>query len=146
MISRVHVIQVLYGNPGGAVMYEAEVQNTTASPSIAGFYGGITNSAYVDSMSEYSNADRPEGARGTNQIIAGGVFTSQVAITTSALNESLPVRSNTTHTIDDIKIRNELRSQITAGSPLPAPTTDSGNNIPDALRGVFPTRCDHHHP
>ena len=137
VISRVHVIQVLYGSPGGAVTYEPEVQDTTASPSIARFYNGITTSTYVGSMSEYSTADRPQGARGTNQTIAGGVFTSQVAITPSALNDPFSP-SNTTHTIDDIKIQNELRSQITAGSPLPAPTTDSGNNILTLYAVYFP--------
>ena len=137
VISRVHVIQVLYGSPGGAVTYEPEVQDTTASPSIARFYNGITTSTYIGSMSEYSTADRPQGARGTNQTIAGGVFTSQVAITPSALNDPFSP-GNTTHTIDDIKIQNELRSQITAGSPLPAPTTDSGNNILTLYAVYFP--------
>ncbi|HEY8676494.1 MAG TPA: hypothetical protein VIO13_11090 [Candidatus Dormibacteraeota bacterium] len=135
VISRVHVIQVLYGNPGGAVMYEPEVQNTTASPSIAGFYGGITNSAYVDSMSEYSTTGRPQGKSGTNETIDRGVFDTQVVITPSAANDPF-ASGNNSHTIDDSQIQDELGLQMP--QPLPAPTKDSNHNLLTLYAVYFP--------
>ena len=60
VISNVQVVQVLYG----AGTYTPEVQNT-ASPSIATFYQGVTNSAYYDWLNEYNTP----AVGGTNQSI-----------------------------------------------------------------------------
>ena len=107
VISHVHVIQVLYG----AGTYTPEVQHTTA-PSMATFYGAITNSRYFDWLSEY---DTPSG---TNQIIGRGSFVGQVQIAPTAGN--LPAGS----TIDDTQIQAELKTQILNGH-LPTPNADT---------------------
>ena len=134
VISRIHVIQVLYGSRVAVPTYLPEVQNKTPSPSIASFYSGITDSTYIDSMSEYSTTGKPQGTSGTNQTIARGVFDTQVAITPSAAND--PFRA-TNHTIDDSQIQAELDAQITKGSLTP-PQTDGQTNIVTLYALYFP--------
>ncbi len=112
VISNVHVIQVLYGSG----TYESQVQNT-ASPSIASFYQGVTNSSYYDWLNEYNTTNNPGGVTGTNQVIGRGSFVQQVQITPSSANNTNPV--------DDTQIQPELQNQINAGH-LPAP---DGNTL-----------------
>ena len=88
----------------------SEVSNT-ASPSVASFYGGVTNSAYFDWLTEFNTTT------GTKQTIGHGSFKGQFKITPSVSSA----------TIDDAVIQSELQAQIAAGH-LPAPTSDSAGN------------------
>jgi hypothetical protein len=128
VISAVQVIEVLYGAPSMTVMYEPEVQDVTPSPSIASFYRNVTQSTYLDWMSEYSTTGNPQGRAGTNQTIDRGIWDGQVTITPSAANDPFDP-ANIVHglpTIDDGNIQAELQKQITAGM-LPPPTVSSGH-------------------
>jgi hypothetical protein len=120
------------------VAYEPQVQNTT-SPSIASFYGGIANSTYVDSLSEYSTTGSPQGTSGTNQIIGRGSFDGQAIITPSVANDpySTAHDPNNNPRIDDTNIQAELEAQITAKS-LPAPAKDAGGNLLTLYAIYFP--------
>jgi hypothetical protein len=112
VVSNIRVVQVLYGNGS----YLSQV-SSTASPSMATFYQGVTNSAYVDWLTEY-NTNTQSGTR-TNQVIGRGSFAQQVTISPSATNNGA--------TIDDSNIQAELTAQIQAGH-LPAPTHDAAGN------------------
>ena len=116
VVSNMRVVQVLYGSGS----YLANV-SSTASPSVATFYQGVLNSAYVDWLTEYNtNITAAGGGPGTNQSIGRGSFVGQFTITPSPANSGA--------TIDDSQIQSELAAQIVAGN-LPAPTTDgAGNN------------------
>ena len=113
IISNVSVIQVLYGSG----TYTSEVQNT-AAPSIASFYGAITNSSYYTWLSEYNTSGvRPQdGGASSNQTLGLGSFQQQVQIT--------PAASRNGATIDDTQIQAEISAQISAGH-LPAPTQNT---------------------
>jgi hypothetical protein len=144
VISAVHVVEVLYGVPSTApstkVVYEPEVQRTT-SPSIASFYSNVTQSTYLDWMSEYSTTGSPQGRSGTDQTIGRGTFDQQVIITPSAANDPFDpsnlVGPNKTPTIDDANIQDELQKQINAGSGFPQPTM-SGRHILTLYAIYFP--------
>ena len=115
VVSNMQVIEVLWGtgSAGGSNgQFLSNVKNTT-SPSIATFYQGVLNSAYVDWLTEYNTPN----SGGTNQSIGRGSFVIQVAITPS----------NTANPIDDTAIQTELANQISAGH-LPAPTQDAAGN------------------
>jgi uncharacterized membrane protein len=105
VVSNTQVVQVLWGTGS----YIPNVSSTT-SPSIASFFQGVLNSAYIDWLgSEYNTS---------TQSIGRGGFVGLYNITPST----------TATTIDDSVIRSELAAQIAAGK-LPAPTTDAkGNN------------------
>ena len=137
MVSTIHVVQVLYGQPSSTAVYEPEVQNAGTSPSVASFYGGVTNSSYLDSMAEYSTTGNPQGVAGTNQTIRRGVFDQQVIITPSAANDPFAA-SNPTHTLDDTtQIQAEIKAQITART-LPRPGTDSTGKLTTLYAVYFP--------
>ncbi len=136
VVSTIHVVEVLYGQPSSTVTYEPEVQNTSPSPSIATFYGGVANSSYVNSMSEYDTTGSPQGIAGTNQTIGRGVFNSQVIIKPSSTNDPFAV-TNPTHTIDDTNIQAEIQAQISAHK-LPAPLTNSAGNLETLYAVYFP--------
>ncbi|HXA41354.1 MAG TPA: hypothetical protein VNV65_00420 [Candidatus Solibacter sp.] len=108
VVSNIHVVQVLYGSG----TYTPEVQNT-ASPSIASFYGGVTNSAYFDWLHEYNTTiNAQNGQPGTQQVIGRGSFVRQIQITPSPANSGA--------TVDDTNIQAELKAQVAAGH-LPTP-------------------------
>ena len=65
VVSNAQVVQVLYG----AGSYLPEV-TSTSTPSIATFYQGIMNSAYVDWLIEYNTNSQP--APNSNQTIGRG--------------------------------------------------------------------------
>jgi hypothetical protein len=112
VISDVKVIQVLYGSGP----YEPEVVST-AAPSIASFYTGVTNSSYFDWLSEYNTDITPSGGgSGTNQFIGRGTFGGQVQITPSSANNG--------STIDDTQIQAELKAQVSANN-LPRPDANT---------------------
>src|ERR1700676_464312 len=104
VISNMQVVQVLWGTGSAGVgngQFLAQVRNTT-TPSIATFYQGILNNAYVDWLSEYNTDIIDHGGHpGTNQSIGRGEFSAQVAITPS--DHSNP--------IDDTAIQTELVNQ-----------------------------------
>ena len=108
VISNVEVVMVLWGSG----TYDPSVQQTS-SPSLATFYGGVTNSAYMDWLSEYDTST------GTKQAIGRGTFLAQHTITPSAAASGA--------TISDATIQTELLAQINAGK-LPAPVTDGAGN------------------
>jgi hypothetical protein len=112
VVSNIQVVQVIWG----AGSYIPQV-TSTASPSMATFYQGVLNSAYVDWLTEY-NTNTQTGTR-TDQIIGRGSFSTQVTITPSAANNGA--------TITDAQIQSELSAQIAAGT-LPAPTHDAAGN------------------
>ena len=113
VVSNTQVVQVLWGMGS----YLPEV-TSTSTPSMATFFQGIMNSAYIDWLIEYNTTGLPSPT--TNQTIGRGSFAAQVMITPSAANDGA--------TIDDTQIQAELSAQIAAGH-LPAPTHDAqGNN------------------
>jgi hypothetical protein len=120
VVSNIQVVQVLYGS--GSFMPQV---SSTTSPSIASFYGGVTNSAYFDWLTEYNTTL----TGGTQQTIGRGSFLQQVAIT--------PAASRNGTTITDAQIQAEIAAQITAGV-LPAPTTDAAGNINTYYAVYFP--------
>src|SRR5262249_41223238 len=113
IVSNIEVVQVLYGTGN----YIPQV-TSTGTPSIATFYQGVLNSAYVDWLTEYNTNTQPPP--NSNQTLGRGSFRTQVQITPSAVNNGT--------VIDDTQIQAELSAQLAAGT-LPAPTDDgSGNN------------------
>ncbi len=103
VVSNLQVVQVLWGNGN----YLSTVSSVT-TPSIATFYQGVLNSAYVEWLTEY-NTDIPAtgGGPGTNQSIGHGSFVGQYTITPSSQNNG--------GTISDSQIQSELTAQILAG-------------------------------
>jgi hypothetical protein len=112
VVSNLQVVQVIYGDGS----YLPQV-TSTASPSMATFYQGVLNSAYVDWLTEYDTNVQP--APTSDQLIGRGSFATQVVITPSAANDG--------PTIDDTNIQAELAAQIQAGT-IPAPTHDAAGN------------------
>jgi hypothetical protein len=112
VIPDVAVTQVLYGSG----TYTSEVQNT-AAPSIASFYGAVTNTSYFDWLSEYNTVGVTPtgGGPSSNQTIGRGSFASQVQITPAG---------GTRSTVDDTQIQAELHNQIAAGH-LAMPTQNT---------------------
>lgn len=103
VISNVKVVKVEYG----AGTYQSFVTGT-GSASMEGFYTGVTNSAYMDWLSEYNTS---------TQKIGRGTYAGNRAIT--------PASTRNKSTITDANIQAELNAQITAGH-LPAP---DGNTL-----------------
>ncbi|HEV2989661.1 MAG TPA: hypothetical protein VG759_14555 [Candidatus Angelobacter sp.] len=118
VISNVHVVQVLWGNGN----FAPQVSGTT-TPSIASFFTDITNSTFMDMLSEYNTTI----SGGTNQTIGHGTFDGQFTI----------IPSVTGSTIDDTQIQPELLAQITAGH-LPSPVTDAAGNVNTLYMIYFP--------
>lgn len=125
VVSNTQVVQVLWG----AGSYLSNVSGT-ASPSIATFYQGVLNSAYVDWLDGDYNTVSPSPAANTtksNQHIGRGSFLRQVTITPSTSASS----------ISDATIQSELAAQIQAGV-LPAPTHDAAGNNNTYYAVFFP--------
>ncbi|MGH7721981.1 MAG: hypothetical protein ACRENL_03985 [Candidatus Dormibacteria bacterium] len=133
VVSGIRVLQVLYGSPS-SVTYEPFVQSTGPG-SIGAFYSGVTNSTYVDLMSEYDTTANPQGTAGTNQTIVRGVFDRQVAITPSAAND--PFSPSNNGFIDDTQVQAELQLKINAGT-LPPPAADAQGNMVTLYALYFP--------
>jgi hypothetical protein len=125
VVSNVRVVQVIYGSGS----YLPQV-TSTASPSMATFYGGVASSPYFDWLTEYNtNITAQNGQPGTNQAIGRGSFVGQFTITPSAANDG--------STISTAQIQSELEAQIEAGH-LPAPTTDAAGNDNSYYAIFFP--------
>lgn len=126
VISSVHLVQVLYGSGS----YLSNV-GSTAPPSVASFFTDITQSTYIDLLSEYSTAGLIPADAGpsSNQSIVHGFFDGQFSINPSAANNGA--------TITDNQIQAELLSQVTAGN-LPAPVLDAQGNNTTLYMVYFP--------
>ena len=112
VVSNIQVVQVIYG--AGSFLPEV---TSTATPSMATFYQGVLNSAYVDWLTEYDTRGLPPPS--SNQSIGRGSFATQVVIT--------PSPDNSFPTIMDFQIRNELSAKIQSGA-IPPPTQDAAGN------------------
>lgn len=112
IMSNIDVVQVIYGTGS----YLPQI-TSTASPSVATFYQGVLNSAYVDWLTEYNTVGLTPPT--SSQVLGRGSFRTQVTITPSAVNNGA--------VIDDLNIQNELAAQIAAGT-LPPPTHDAAGN------------------
>jgi hypothetical protein len=123
VISNVQIVQVLYG--GTRSQYLAQV-SSTAPPSMASFYAGVSNSAYFDWLTEYDTSV----SGGTHQSIGRGSFLTQVLIT--------PSPADSGSTVDDTQIQSELVAQLQAGK-LPAATTDATGNVNTVYMIHFPS-------
>src|SRR5579871_1925494 len=113
VISNVHVVQVLYGSGS----FDSHI-TSTATPSMASFFTDITNSTFMDMLSEYNTPV----SGGTGQTIGHGTFDGQFTIVPSAANSG--------STIDD--------AQINAGH-LPSPILDAAGNVNTLYMIYFPS-------
>lgn len=122
VVSSVNVVTVFWGSSAYS-SYQA---------SLSAFYTSITNSAYMDWLSEYDTIGLLDANAqpGTNQAIARGTFGGAVTITPSTCSANC--------TIDDTAIQTELLNQVNAGK-LPAPTTDHDGNVNTAYMIYFPS-------
>jgi hypothetical protein len=102
LISNVKVIKVEYG----AGTYQSFISGTGTS-SMAGFFTGVTGSAYMSWLSEYNRPGKSIGL---------GHYVGNFAIT--------PASSRDKATITDANIQAEISAQITAGH-LPAPDANT---------------------
>lgn len=112
IVSNIQVVQVIYG----AGSYLPQI-TSTASPSVATFYDGVLNSAYVDWLTEYNTIGLPPPT--SNQVLGRGSFSTQTTIS--------PAPQNNGTVITDDQIQAELSAQLTAGI-LPPPTRDAAGN------------------
>jgi hypothetical protein len=122
IVSNIQVVQVIYG----AGSYLPQITNT-ASPSVATFYDGVLNSAYVDWLTEYNTIGLPPPA--SNQVLGRGSFSTQTTIS--------PATQNNGPVISDDQIQAELSAQLTAGI-LPPPTHDTAGNNNTYYAVFFP--------
>lgn len=118
VISNVEIVQVLYG----AGSYDPQVAGT-ATPSMGNFYSDITNSGFMDMLSEYNTPV----LGGTGQTIGHGSFLGTFQI--------VPSPGNSGFVITDDQIQAELLAQIGAGH-LPPPSVDAQGN-PNTLYMMF---------
>ncbi|HXX02439.1 MAG TPA: hypothetical protein VEJ00_14580, partial [Candidatus Acidoferrales bacterium] len=121
VISNVQVVVVYWGNSVSSV----------ATSGIPGFYTAVTNSNWMDLLSEYNTAGvTPAGGGGAgDQAIGRGFVSGVYTITPSAANSG--------STVDDTQIQAEIVAQINAGH-LPAPATDSTGAITTLYMIYFP--------
>jgi hypothetical protein len=126
VIPDVHVVQVLYGTGN----YLSNV-SSTAPPSVASFFNDVTQSSYMDLLSEYTTTGvvPTDGGASSNQPIGHGFFDGQFTITPSAANNSALITDN--------QIQGELLNQVTAGN-LPAPVLDAQGNNTTLYMVYFP--------
>ena len=110
VISNVDVVVVFWGPNVSSVV----------TSGIPGFYASLTDSRYLDMLSEYGTKGLAptNGAPPGDQIIGHGSLNSEHTITPS----------NTAKTLTDSDIQNELLAQISAGK-LPTPTFDTHGHV-----------------
>jgi hypothetical protein len=135
---------------GGPVMSNVQVVlvywnsnvNATAQAELPAFYQGITNSAYYDSLSEYSTNVASVTQFGTNygetnQSIGRGSFVGAYTIVPSVC----PASVTDSCALFDTDLQLELQTQI-ANNVLPAAVYDSNGN-PNTLYAIyFPPNID----
>ena len=99
-----------------SVFWTNQVDSTLQS-GIGNFYSTLSNSTYIDWLSEYNtNIKAQDGTQGTNQTISRGSYAGAVTIT--------PEKATNPTTIDDTDIQAELLAQISKGT-LPAPDANT---------------------
>jgi hypothetical protein len=97
VISQVKVVQVIYGT--GTYLPQT---TSTGTESVSSFLSGITNSPYLDWLSEYNTTGVSYNGNTTDQTIGRGAFAGQFAIA--------PAPANDGSTIQDSQIQAELAS------------------------------------
>src|SRR5262245_41329394 len=122
IVSNIEVVQVIYG----AGSYLPQITNT-ASPSVATFYQGVLNSAYVDWLTEYNTVGQPPPTR--NHGLGRRPFPTHANTTPSSVNQRT--------VIDDTNIQAEIQAQLMAGM-LPPPTHDAAGNNNTYYAVFFP--------
>jgi hypothetical protein len=116
VISNVQIVQVNWAS-GGAF------QPFVNDGELAAFYAGITNSSYLDALTEYDTWANgrvlfgADGARGSRQTIRRGTFGGAFTITPSV----------TGSVVHDSQIQTEIAQQLAQGA-LPPPTFDAAGN------------------
>jgi hypothetical protein len=121
VISNIHVVVVFWG---------PDVSSAVTNQ-IGDFYQAVTNSTYLDALSEYSTSlTSVGGGSGTNQSIGRGDYGGSYTISPS-------VCAISPCTLADDQIRTELLSQISAGS-LPVPEFDSNGHVNTIYMTYFP--------
>lgn len=114
-----------------AVVFWTNVVDATTQSQIGGFYTTITDSAYMDMLSEYDTVGLTgfaDGLLGSNQLIGHGTAIGPYTITPTL---------NTTTTVDDNAIVAELQAQIAAHN-LPDPQLDGAGNVNTLYMVYFP--------
>lgn len=105
VLANVKIVSVIWGSA---------VDPATVS-GIGGFYAAVTNSTYMDWLSEYDTTIHAiDGRQGTSQHIGRGSFLTQVQINPKKIKGK----------ISDTQIRAELAAQIAANN-LPAPDSNT---------------------
>lgn len=104
VVSNVDVVQVLYGSG----TYESYVSGTS-TPNVATFFAGLTNSGYIDWLTEY-NTNAP--TVGLPQTIGRGTFNRRVQIAPATVNNGALITNQS--------IQDELNAKITSGALPPA--------------------------
>jgi hypothetical protein len=112
VLQHVKVVEVVYGTG----TYLPQVTGDT-TPNIPSFFSQVTNSPYMDWLSEYSANGR---------WIQRGSFVNRYTITPSGPNDgdACTIASQSLTCIDDTNISDELTAQINATN-LPAPDADT---------------------
>jgi hypothetical protein len=114
------------------VVYWNSSVNSAAQAGLSGFFQGITDSTYYDSLSEYSTSIASSGNMGqTNQSIGRGSYVGAYTIVPSIC----PATTTATCSLTDPQLQTELEAQI-ANKVLPAPIYDS-NGYDNTLYMVY---------
>src|SRR5579863_1017098 len=127
---------------GGPVVSNVEVAvvywnfgvDATAQANLPGFYQGLTESSYLDMLSEYSTDVAPVGGLGgTNQSIGRGSYLGTFTIVPTTCNDPTAKSCN----LADSDLQAELEVQIGNGN-LPAPDYDAAGNVRTVYMFYFP--------
>jgi hypothetical protein len=114
------------------VVYWNSSVNATAQTGIPGFFQGITDSTFYDSLSEYSTNVASTGNMGqTGQSIGRGSYLGAYTIVPSIC----PATTTTACSLTDPQLQAEIATQI-ANDTLPAPVFD-GNGYDNTLYMVY---------
>lgn len=114
------------------VVYWNSSVNSAAQTGMPGFFQGITDSTYYDSLSEYSTNVASTGNMGqTGQSIGRGSYVGAYTIVPSIC----PAATTTACTLTDPQLQAEIAAQI-ASDTLPAPAYD-GNGYDNTLYMVY---------
>jgi len=127
---------------GGPVISNAQIVvvywnsnvNAAAQAGLPGFFKGITDSIYYDSLSEYStNVESTPDMGQTNQSIGRGSYVGAYTIVPSIC----PATTKTTCDLTDSQLQTELANQI-ANDVLPGPVYDTNGYVNTLYMVYFP--------
>jgi hypothetical protein len=108
------------------VVFWTNAVNATVRANIGPFFSRVTNSQYMDWLSEYDTTSSPGGTSGTNQAIGRGSLVGTYTITPTAANSGTITASGVS--LQDAQISAELAAQIslgTANGGLPGPNANT---------------------